>query len=148
KTTAEHPTGGGASVGLWMSTGAFTVCFAAWTSFAIIGLHVKTELGLSETAFGLLVGAPVLTGALARVPFGLWADRIGGRRVLVVAMLLAALATFLTSFADSYPEFLIAALGVGLAGGSFPAGVAYIARSGIRERWPSALGVFGTGNVG
>ena len=39
-------------------------------------------------------------------------------------MLLSAAATWLLVLADSYPAFLLAALGVGLAGGSFPVGVA------------------------
>ena len=44
---------------LWMSTVAFTVCFAVWTIFSIIGVRIKDELGLSETEFGLLVGTPI-----------------------------------------------------------------------------------------
>ncbi len=39
---------------LWLSTIAFTVCFAVWTIFSIIGIRIKEELGLSETEFGLL----------------------------------------------------------------------------------------------
>lgn len=41
---------------LWLSTIAFTACFAVWTIFSIIGVRIKQELGLSETQFGLLVG--------------------------------------------------------------------------------------------
>ena len=44
---------------LAMSTIAFTTCFAVWTIFSIIGVRIKDELGLSETAFGLLIGLPV-----------------------------------------------------------------------------------------
>ena len=32
---------------LWISTVAFTLCFAVWTLFAIIGIRIKPELGLS-----------------------------------------------------------------------------------------------------
>jgi hypothetical protein len=45
----------GQSRALWMSTIAFTVCFAVWTIFAIIGVQIKKDLGLNETEFGLLV---------------------------------------------------------------------------------------------
>ena len=58
---------------LAMSTTAFTVCFAVWTIFAIIGIEIRSELGLSETQFGLLVGTPILTGSLIRVILGIWA---------------------------------------------------------------------------
>ena len=46
---------------LGLSTFAFTVCFAVWTIFSIIGVKIKGELGLSDTQFGLLVATPVLT---------------------------------------------------------------------------------------
>ncbi len=46
---------------LWLSTFAFTTCFAVWTIFAIIGIQIKKDLGLTDTQFGLLVGTPILT---------------------------------------------------------------------------------------
>ena len=64
---------------LWASTIAFTVCFAVWTIFAIIGVQIKRELGLNETQFGLLVGTPILTGSLIRLVLGIWTDQYGGR---------------------------------------------------------------------
>lgn len=133
---------------LGMSTIAFTVCFAVWTIFSIIGVALKDELGLSETQFGLLVGTPVLTGSLVRVVLGIWTDRKGGRVVYTLTMLAAALATFLLAFAQTYEQLLLAALGVGLAGGSFAVGVAYVSRFYPAERQGTALGIFGVGNVG
>ncbi|PWG01727.1 nitrate/nitrite transporter [Sphingosinicella humi] len=147
-TPGQPPPTPGASNALWASTAAFTACFAIWTIFSIIGLGIKDELGLSETEFGLLVGTPILTGSLSRVFLGIWADQLGGRRVLAAVMLLAAGATFLTSYADSYAELLIAALGVGIAGGGFSVGVTYVSKFFPRERQGTALGIFGAGNVG
>ena len=138
----------GADRVLWTSTIAFTACFAVWTIFSIIGLAAKDELGLSETQFGLLVGTPILTGSLARVMLGVWADQIGGRRVFAAVMFLAAVATWLTSYADTYAELLIAALGVGLAGGTFSVGVTYVSKFYPQERQGTVLGIFGAGNVG
>ena len=37
----------------WLSTVAFTACFAVWTFFSIIGVGIKAELGLNEAQFGL-----------------------------------------------------------------------------------------------
>ena len=147
KTVAAAPAAG-AERALWTSTIAFTVCFAVWTIFSIIGLGVKDELGLSETEFGLLVGTPILTGSLTRVVLGVWADQFGGRRVFAGVMVLAAIATFLTSYADTYVELLIAALGVGIAGGAFSVGVAYVSKFYPKEKQGTALGIFGAGNVG
>ena len=133
---------------LWMSTLAFTVCFAVWTIFSIIGIRIKSELGLSETEFGLLVGTPILTGSLSRIALGIWTDRFGGRLVFTLTMLATSVATVLLSFAHTYPQMLLAALGVGLAGGSFAIGVAYVSRFFGTSRQGTALGIFGVGNVG
>ncbi|ACK50462.1 nitrite transporter [Methylocella silvestris BL2] len=133
---------------LWLSTIAFTACFAVWTIFAIIGIQIKKDLGLSDTQFGLLVGTPILTGSLIRLILGIWADQYGGRVVLVLTMLSAAVMTALLTFAYNYPTFLLAALGVGIAGGSFSVGVAYVAKWFPKEKQGLALGIFGAGNVG
>ena len=138
----------GAGSALWMSTFAFTACFAVWTIFSIIGVQIKQDLGLSEAQFGLLAGTPILTGSLSRVFLGVWTDQYGGRLVSLVVMLAAALATFLLSHAHTYPQFLLAALGVGLAGGSFAVGVAYVSKFFPKEKQGTALGIFGAGNVG
>ncbi len=133
---------------LWGSTVAFTICFAVWTIFSIIGVQIKQELGLSETQFGLLVGTPILTGSLIRLALGVWADQYGGRRIFSLVMLSGALATFLLSYAHTYPQVLVAALGVGIAGGSFAVGVAYVSRWYGQDKQGTALGIFGAGNVG
>ena len=113
---------------LWLSTIAFTVCFAVWTIFSIIGIQIKKDLGLNDTQFGLLVGTPILTGSLIRLMLGIWTDQYGGRIVYVAVMLSAAVATWLLTFAYDYPTFLLAALGVGIAGGSFAVGIAYVSK--------------------
>ncbi len=133
---------------LWMSTLAFTVCFAIWTIFSIIGIKIKQELGLSETEFGLLIGTPILTGSLSRIFLGIWTDRFGGRLVFTLTMLATSVATILLAFAETYPQMIAAALGVGFAGGSFAVGVAYVSRFYPQQRQGTALGIFGVGNVG
>lgn len=133
---------------MWLSTFAFTVCFAVWTIFSIIGIQIKQDLGLSETAFGLLIATPILTGSLTRLFLGIWADQYGGRLVLTLVMLCAAVATWMLTFAHSYPQFILGALFVGVAGGSFSVGVAYVSKWFPAGRQGTALGIFGAGNVG
>ncbi len=133
---------------LWFSTIAFTVCFAVWTIFSIIGIQIKKDLGLTDTQFGLLVGTPILTGSLIRLILGIWSDQYGGRVVFTLTMLSAAVMTVLLTQAYDYTTFLLAALGVGIAGGSFSVGVAYVAKWYPKEKQGTALGIFGAGNVG
>jgi NNP family nitrate/nitrite transporter-like MFS transporter len=133
---------------LTISTVAFTLCFAVWTIFSIIGIQIKKDLGLNDTQFGLLIGTPILTGSLIRLMLGIWTDQYGGRLVYCAVMVSAAVATWLLSWAYSYETFLLAALGVGIAGGSFAVGVAYVSKWYPKEKQGTALGIFGMGNVG
>jgi len=133
---------------LGLSTFAFTVCFAVWTIFSIIGVRIKQELGLSDTQFGLLVATPVLTGSISRIFLGVWTEQFGGRIMFPLQMLITAVAVWLLATVHTYEIFLLAALGLGLAGGSFIVGVAYTSRWFEKERQGTALGIFGAGNVG
>ena len=126
--TLEGVTPGQQRQALGMSLLAFTVCFAVWTIFSIIGVRIKQELGLSETQFGLLVATPVLTGSISRIFLGILTEQYGGRIM--------------------FPMLLLAALGVGLAGGSFIIGIAYVSRWYEAKAQGTALGIFGVGNMG
>jgi len=130
------------------STIAFTACFAVWTIFSIIGVQLKTDLGLNDTQFGLMIGTPILTGSLSRILLGIWSDQYGGRIVYFFVMIFASIATFLLTFTETYVMTLVAALGVGLAGGSFAVGIAYVSTWYPKEKQGTALGIFGVGNVG
>jgi NNP family nitrate/nitrite transporter-like MFS transporter len=133
---------------LTLSTLAFTVCFAIWTVFSILGVQIKQDLGLNDTEFGLLVATPILTGALSRLILGIWTDQYGGRIVMSLTMLLSAISTYLLSSVETYEMFLVAALGVGLAGGTFAVGITYVSAWYEKEKLGTALGIFGVGNVG
>ncbi|MCR9135251.1 MAG: NarK/NasA family nitrate transporter [Alphaproteobacteria bacterium] len=133
---------------LGLSTFAFTVCFAVWTIFSIIGVKIKGELGLSDTQFGLLVATPILTGSVSRIFLGVWTEQYGGRIMFPLQMVITAVAVWLLTSVQTYEIFLLAALGLGLAGGSFIVGVAYVSQWFDKEHQGTALGIFGAGNVG
>jgi len=133
---------------LTMNTLAFTVNFAIWTMFSIIGIRIKAQLGLSETEFGLLVATPILTGSLVRLPLGVLTDRYGGRIVYFIQMLLVAIPTYGLAFATQYWQYLTIGLFVGLAGGSFAVGIAYTSAWFPKEKQGTAMGIFGAGNAG
>ncbi|ANI16370.1 MFS transporter [Pseudomonas citronellolis] len=133
---------------LGLSTLAFTLCFAVWTLFSILGLQIKDEFGLTDTQLGLLMATPVLTGSISRIFLGLWTDRYGGRWVFGLVMLASALCVYLLTFATDFYSLLLAALGVGLAGGGFIVGTAYTSAWFEPGRQGTALGIFGAGNVG
>jgi NNP family nitrate/nitrite transporter-like MFS transporter len=133
---------------LSMNTLAFTVNFAVWTMFSVIGIKIKGELGLSETEFGLLIATPILTGSLVRLPLGFLTDRFGGRIVYFIQMLLVAVATYGLHFADQFWQYLVIGLCIGLAGGSFAIGIAYTSAWFGKKQQGFAMGIFGAGNAG
>ena len=133
---------------LGLSTFAFTVCFAVWTIFSIIGIQIKQDLGLTDTQFGLLVATPILTGSISRMFLGIWTEQFGGRIVFPLQMLVTAGAVWLLTTVQTYEMFLLVALGLGLAGGSFIIGVSYVSRWFENKNQGTALGFFGVGNVG
>lgn len=130
------------------STAAFTICFMVWMMFAVLGLPIKTQLGLTETEFGILAAMPVLSGSLIRIPLGIWTDRFGGRIVFFVLMLLTVIPIYLIQYVTSYWQFLLIGLVVGFSGGTFSVGTPYVARWFPKNRQGLAMGVFGAGNAG
>ena len=133
---------------LGMSTFAFTICFMIWMMFAVLGVPVKELLQLNETQFGLLAATPVLTGSLIRLPLGMLTDKFGGRIVFFVLMMVCVLPIYLISMATEFWHFLVLGLFVGMAGGSFSVGIAYVAKWFTKAKQGTAMGVFGAGNAG
>jgi sugar phosphate permease len=86
------------------STLSFTVCFAVWMMFAVIGIPIKQTLGLNETQFGLLAAMPVLTGSLIRLPLGMWTDKFGGRIVFFILMLSTVVPIWLRLRTVTFPK--------------------------------------------
>jgi len=133
---------------LTLSTFSFTICFAVWVMFSVIGIPIKASLELNETQFGLLAATPILTGSLFRLPLGMLTDKLGGRVVFVLLMLSTVAPIWLISYASEYWHFLVLGLAVGVAGASFSVGIAYVARWFSRARQGFAMGIFGAGNAG
>lgn len=130
------------------STLGFTLMFAVWVMFSIVALPIRQQLGLTDAQFTLLTAIPVLTGSLLRLPAGLLADRLGGKKMFLAVTLVTAAFSLALSFAQRYDTLLVLALGVGLAGVSFAVGNAWIAQWVPASRQGLALGTFGAGNAG
>jgi NNP family nitrate/nitrite transporter-like MFS transporter len=79
---------------LWMSTIAFTLMFAVWLMFGILGVPIQKEFGLTDPQLAWLSAVAVLNGSLWRLPAGMLTDRIGGRVVTIAMLLLTAIPCF------------------------------------------------------
>jgi NNP family nitrate/nitrite transporter-like MFS transporter len=138
----------GAGRVLWLSTIAFTLMFAAWLMFGILGVPIQKELGLTDPELAWISAVAVLNGSMWRLPAGMITDRIGGRKVMTVLLLMTAVPAWFVAQAQSYGAILALAFLVGFAGNSFSSGIAWNAAWQPREHQGFALGVFGAGNVG
>ncbi len=135
---------------LAVNTLAFTICFACWMLNGVL-VTFLVENGVfnwDPAQIGVLIGVPVLTGSVMRLPVGMLTDRYGGRPVYAILMLLAAVPMFLLGRVESYEGYLLASLGFGLTGAAFAVGIAFSSVWFSREHQGTALGVFGAGNAG
>ncbi len=139
-----------AYVVLALNTIAFTVCFACWMMNGVLVTYLvdNAVFEWTEAQIGWLIGIPVLTGSITRLPVGVLTDKYGGRPVYTIVMLLSAVPMFLVGCCHTYPQFLLAGLGFGLTGASFAVGIAYTSVWFRREHQGTALGIFGAGNAG
>ena len=133
---------------LLVTTWAFTACFAVWTMFGVIGIPIREELHLDSTELGLLAATPVLTGALFRLPLGIWTDRFGGRIIMLLLLVGCAVPVWISSYATALWQFLLLGLALGLVGASFSVGTPYVARFFSKESRGFAMGFFGAGTIG
>ncbi|GAB2482909.1 MFS transporter [Luteococcus sediminum] len=138
----------GSTAVLTLSTIAFTVMFAVWLMFGILGKPIQKEFGLTDVQLSWISAVAILNGSIWRLPAGMITDRVGGRKVISVILAFSAIASFAVAFANSYHMLLVLAFLVGFAGNSFSVGVAWNSAWFSNRRKGFALGLFGAGNVG
>lgn len=133
---------------LVLSTLGFTLMFAVWLMFGVLGVPIREEFGLTDVQLSWLIAVAVLNGSLWRLPAGIAADRFGGKRVFVAMLAVTAIPAYLVSQATSFSMLVFYAFLVGFAGNSFTVGIAWVSAWWPQSRQGFALGVFGAGNVG
>ena len=147
-TSLSQATLNGANRALLLATLAFAACFSVWTLYAVMGLQLQQQLELSATEYGFLLAAPILTGAVLRIPLGILADRVSARLLWLYQMLAVIPALLLLPTVDSYSGYLWLGLWFGISGVSFTLGVRYVSQWFASSRQGRALGLFGVGNAG
>lgn len=135
---------------LFLSTLAFTVCFAAWMINGVLVTFLVNNgvFKWNSLEIGWLLGVPVLIGSVMRLPVGMLTDKFGGKWVMTAILLISAIPLYFLSTATSYGTFLLLSFGFGIAGSAFAAGVAYTSLWYPKEKQGTALGIFGAGNIG
>lgn len=134
---------------LALSTFAFTLMFAVWLMFGVLGIPIQKEFGISDSQLAWLSSVAILNGSIWRLLLGVLADRIGGKKVTVSMLFITSIPAYLLAHMDlTYTWLLVLAFFVGFAGNLFSVGIAWNSHWFDRSRQGFALGVFGAGNVG
>lgn len=135
---------------LFLNTLAFTICFAVWMLNGVLVTFLASNqvYDWGPVEIGWLMGIPVLTGAIFRLPAGMLTDKFGGKPIYGALLLICAVPMYLLSHADSFLTFALCSAGFGLAGVSFSIGIAYTSVWYPQSWQGTALGIFGAGNAG
>jgi len=138
----------GAFRALSMATIAFAANFSVWTLYAVLGLELQSSLDLSATQLGLFFSAPVLSGALGRIPAGALVEKYNPKTVFIIQMVLATPPLFILPYVSSLEQYLWLGLWIGISGTSFTIGIRYVTDWFESKRQGTAMGIFGAGNTG
>lgn len=149
-TTGAHSTEGSAAPPVaagWrdVSPAAWRSLFAAGAGWMLDGMDVmlyalalesiRAEFGLTAAESGLAASATLFAAAFGGGLAGLFADRFGRVRMLMVSILVYSAFTALTATAQSYTMLVFWRVLVGLGmGGEWSAGAVLVA-----ETWPANL---------
>lgn len=133
---------------LTLSSIGFTLMFAVWLMFGVLGIPIRQEFGLTDVQLSWLAAIAILNGSLWRLVFGIITDRFGGRIVFTLLILATIVPSYMVSQTSTYTELMIWAFFVGIAGNSFSVGISWNSAWYPRAQQGFALGVFGAGNVG
>lgn len=135
---------------LFLNTLAFTVCFACWTLNGVL-VTFLVDNGIFKwdvVQVGWLLGIPILTGSVMRLPIGILTDKFGGKYVFSLLLLLCSIPLFLLPYADSFFMFALLSFFFGMVGTSFAVGIGFTSIWYPKEWQGRALGIFGMGNAG
>lgn len=140
----------GAHKMLFLNTLTFTLCFACWTLNGVLVTYLVDNdiFNWSVIETGWLLGIPILSGAIMRLPLGILTDKYGGRNVFATLLILCSIPLFLLYFAHSYWVYFILSALFGMVGTGFAVGVAFTSVWYPKEWQGRALGIFGMGNAG
>ena len=127
----------------------FDVCFMLWVLIGALGAFIFDGTHVDAAMKGLVVGVPILTGSLLRVPLGMLGDRIGGRRIgLALLVFLIVPLTLAWQGPGSLGMLIAIGLMLGTAGASFAVVLPLASRWYSAERQGLVMGIAAAGNSG
>jgi predicted MFS family arabinose efflux permease len=136
---------------LGVTTGAFFVTMVARLAPSPLVPEVMAAFGVSKSLVGLALSGMWAAYAIFQFPGGVVTDRLGERRVVLVAIGATGLASTVLAAAPTFPLFAVFAVTLGAAAGLyFTAGTSFLTARfentgralGVHEIGASAAGLF------
>lgn len=133
-------------LGAWLH---FEISFMVWLLIGAMGIPISEEFSLSASQKGLLVGIPLLGGALFRVIVGPLGDRLGAKVVGLGILGLEGIGLLLGWLGGtSFESMLGIGLFLGFAGASFAIALPLASQAYPSAHQGLAMGVAAIGNSG
>ena len=142
---------------LTWTTLAFFAGFAGVSAFGPIVPKLKESMALDPFFMGLLAACPALTGSLLRIPFGAMVDRMGGKKPIMILLVLAVagigcitlmFGLFRPPQPVHYPVFLLSGILCGCGIAVFSVGIPTVSYWYPQKRQGTALAIYaGLGNM-
>ncbi len=129
--------------GVWLIYAAFGLIAS---SIAPLVQRIETDLAMSHTAMGSVMGAWQLVFIAAAVPCGMLLDRLGSRWALLLGAICIAASAYGRSVADGYVGLLLAVALFGVGGPIISAGAPKVITSWFEGSSRGlAMGIYVTG---
>lgn len=134
---------------LHLSWLAFFFSFVAWFNMAPFNTTLIRTVGLSQEQINILMLCNVSLTIPARILIGILVDHFGARKVFSYLLIFSAGVCFYFASGESFEDFLIARLLMGIVGAGFVVGIKMISEWFPPEKMGLAQGIYaGWGNFG
>ena len=134
---------------LHLSWLAFFFSFVAWFNMAPFNTTLIRTVGLSQEQINILMLCNVSLTIPARILIGIMVDHFGPRKVFSYLLIFSAGVCFYFASGESFEDFLIARLLMGIVGAGFVVGIKMISEWFPPEKMGLAQGIYaGWGNFG
>jgi ACS family D-galactonate transporter-like MFS transporter len=108
---------------MFLGCAAMAINYIDRANLAVAAPFIRNELGVSPALMGIILGAFFWTYAAMQMPFGWFADRVGARIALAVAVMWWSVATVLTATANGIAALIGYRLLLGFGeAGAYPSG--------------------------
>jgi len=128
----------------------FRILFIHFLAMGSVGIYFFLPrfirlTGGEEFLIGLIMGAPSFAAIIFRLPTGIWIDRLGRKRLVIVGLLFFSIASALPVFAQKAGIYLLVVRAA--AGGAvviyFTAIITYVAEKAPEGRLSECISVYG-----